>query len=67
MAKKNFMRSKLLLLICLSFVLAMVPVKEPKMTDIFNGKNLKGWIVPESNIWCSAGNGLLSVKSGPDK
>lgn len=71
MAKKNIMRSKLLLLICLSFVLAivlaMVPVKEPNMTSIFNGKNLKGWIVPESNIWWSAGNGLLSVKSGPDK
>jgi hypothetical protein len=61
------MRTKLLVIIALFFTLGMIPVKEPKMKKIFNGKTLKGWVVPENNIWWSAGDGLLSVKSGPDK
>ena len=61
------MRTKLLVIITLFFAVGMVPVKEPKMKKIFNGKNFKGWVVPENNIWWSAGDGVLSVKSGPDK
>ena len=61
------MRIQLLLIISLLFALAMAPVKEPKMKRIFNGQNLEGWVVPENNIWWRAGDGLLSVKSGPDK
>ena len=61
------MRTNLLVIIALFFVVGMVPVKEPKMKKIFNGKNLKGWVVPENNIWWSAGDGVLSVKSGPEK
>jgi hypothetical protein len=67
MIKNSNMIPKLLLVVSLLFTLAMTPVKEPKMKRIFNGKSLKGWVVPENNIWWSAGNGLLSVKSGPDK
>ena len=61
------MATKLLVIIALILTVAMAPVKEPKMKKIFNGKNLKGWVVPENNTWWSAGNGLLSVKSGPEK
>lgn len=61
------MRTKLLAVITLCFTLAMIPAKEPKMKKIFNGKNLKGWVVPENNIWWSANDGLLTAKSGPEK
>lgn len=61
------MTTKLLLIIALFFTLAMVPVKEPKMKKIFNGKSLKGWVAPENNIWWSAEDGVLLVKSGPEK
>ncbi|MEQ9441549.1 MAG: DUF1080 domain-containing protein [Cyclobacteriaceae bacterium] len=39
----------------------------PKMKKIFNGKNLKGWVEPENNIWWSVKDGMLLVKSGPEK
>lgn len=61
------MATKLLVIIAMILTVGMVPVKDPKMKKIFNGKNLKGWVVPENNIWWSAGNGVLSVKSSPDK
>lgn len=61
------MKTKLLAALSLCFILAMVPMKEPKMKKIFNGKNFKGWVIPENNIWWSANDGILSVKSGPDK
>ncbi|MDF9797376.1 hypothetical protein OKW21_002639 [Catalinimonas alkaloidigena] len=61
------MRTKLLGVFVLSMILAMVPAKEPKMKKIFNGKNLKGWVIPENNIWWSAVDGILTAKSGPDK
>ena len=37
------------------------------MKKVFNGKTLNGWVVPENNIWWSAGNGILSVKNGPER
>ncbi|MEX2593341.1 MAG: DUF1080 domain-containing protein [Anditalea sp.] len=44
-----------------------VQAQEAKMKPIFNGKNLKGWVVPENNIWWTASDGILSVVSDPDK
>lgn len=41
--------------------------QEPKFEKIFNGENLDGWIIPESNIWWSAKDGVLFGKSGPEK
>ena len=37
-----------------------------KMKTVFKGKNLKGWIVPNNNIWWTAENGILHCKSGPN-
>ncbi len=39
----------------------------PKLNSIFNGKDLTGWVPPAGNIWWSANEGVLLVKSGPDK
>lgn len=38
----------------------------PTYYSIFNGDDFSGWIVPENNIWWHAGNGILSVTSGPE-
>ena len=53
----------------MSLILAGIFIESPaqKMKKIFNGKTLEGWVVPENNIWWSAGKGVLSVKNGPDR
>ena len=47
---------------------SMSNAQEPKLKKIFNGKNLKGWVVPENNNnnWI-ANDGILNVKSSADK
>ena len=35
--------------------------------SIFNGKDLKGWVVPKDNIWWTVEGGILRCQSGPDK
>lgn len=44
-----------------------VSAQEPKLKKAFNGKNFKGWVVPENNIWWSANKGILKAQSGPNK
>lgn len=44
-----------------------VHAQEAKMKPIFNGKNLKGWTVPDNNIWWTVEGGNLWAKSDPDK
>jgi hypothetical protein len=41
--------------------------QDPALKSAFNGKNLKGWVVPENNIWWTVENGTIRAKSGPDK
>src|SRR5690606_26449906 len=41
--------------------------QDVKTKPIFNGKNLKGWVVPENNLWWTVNDGILSAKSDPDK
>ncbi len=38
-----------------------------KLPSAFNGKDLAGWKVPENNVWWLAENGVLKVRSGPQK
>ena len=33
----------------------------------FNGEDLRGWVVPEGNIWWRAGDGMLRARSGPEQ
>lgn len=44
-----------------------VLAQEPKLKSAFNGKNLKGWTIPENNIWWSVENATLIAKSDPQK
>lgn len=57
----------LFLSLILSAVLTQSIAQEAKMKSIFNGKNLKGWVVPEENIWWSVEEGDLWAKSDPAK
>jgi len=61
------MRTLLLsLLACTIFI--QVQAQQPKkMKSIFNGKNLKGWAIPENNIYWTVEDGNLWAKSDPDK
>ncbi|MEO7768975.1 MAG: DUF1080 domain-containing protein [Ferruginibacter sp.] len=49
------------------FIQLMAQGQEPTLKKIFNGKNLKGWVVPENNTWWTADKGILFVKSSADK
>lgn len=50
-------------------IVTALQAQEPKqkMKHLFNGKNLKGWLVPENNIWWTVEDGALWAKSGPEK
>jgi hypothetical protein len=62
------MQSKFILFITLFFAMAFSsPLQGQKMKKIFNGKNLKGWVVPENNVWWKAEKGVLSVENSPEK
>lgn len=50
-----------------NFITLNMFAQDPVLKSAFNGKNLKGWVVPENNIWWSVENGILQAKSGPDK
>jgi len=41
--------------------------QEVKMKKAFNGKNFKGWVVPQENIWWSVTDGIILAKSGPEQ
>lgn len=59
---------KIISILSLLFALVtLVEAQEPKMKKIFTGKNLKGWKVPDQNIWWSASKGILYVKSSDEK
>ncbi|GGW46556.1 3-keto-disaccharide hydrolase [Arenibacter certesii] len=60
------MKDKFVLALVLIFSLTVFS-QQPKLKDIFNGRNLNGWIVPTNNIWWSAENGMLIGKSDPEK
>lgn len=57
----------LMLLACLLLSGHLVQAQNVKMKKAFNGKNLKGWVEPEGNIWWTVQDGILSAKSGPEK
>ncbi len=58
---------KLLAALLLLMVIVSTQAQDPKLKKIFNGKNLKGWVVPENNVWWTANDGVLFVKSTAEK
>jgi len=66
--KTIFSATELLTLSILT-VATMAPcsLQAGELPSIFNGKDLSGWKVPENNVWWKADQGVLKVKSGPNK
>jgi hypothetical protein len=58
---------KLLAFFLLLMVIVSTQAQDPKLKKIFNGKNLKGWVVPDNNVWWTANDGVLFVKSTAEK
>jgi hypothetical protein len=58
-----------LLLACSAVVMTFSPalIAEEKLSPIFNGKDLAGWKAPANNIWWLVNEGVLQVRSGPEK
>lgn len=57
---------------CLAILLVVgvsqvIQAQQAKLKKAFNGKNLKGWAVPENNIWWSVKDGVLFAKSDSQK
>lgn len=40
---------------------------EPELKPLFDGATFDGWTEPENNIWWKAQDGVLSLRSGPEK
>ncbi|MDF1738120.1 MAG: DUF1080 domain-containing protein [Verrucomicrobiales bacterium] len=40
---------------------------EDALTTVYSTKDLSGWKVPDNNIWWKVEDGILKVRSGPDK
>jgi hypothetical protein len=58
---------KLLAALLLLMVIVSTQAQDPKLKKIFNGKNFKGWVVPDNNVWWTANDGVLFVKSTAEK
>jgi len=58
---------KLLATFLLLMMIVSTQAQDSKLKKIFNGKNLKGWVVPENNVWWTANDGVLFVKSTAEK
>jgi hypothetical protein len=59
-------------MICFFLLLSLgggrLEAQEPKLKKIFNGKNLKGWVLPENpSCWTVLKGGVLLVKNEPSK
>ncbi len=58
-----------LMIVLTGFVttLGWAQADDPKMKEIFNGKNLKGWVTPEIESEWTVQDGILMVKNSPEK
>lgn len=62
------MKAPRLALIAVSAALLLPCVRaEEKLEPLFNGKDLTGWKAPENNIWYLVNDGILQIRSSPDK
>ncbi|SHJ80943.1 protein of unknown function [Pseudozobellia thermophila] len=63
----EMMRKTCFVLLLFLGVSQLAQAQQAKLKKAFNGKNLKGWVVPENNIWWSVKEGVLFAKSDPEK
>ena len=61
------MKISIIFLILITPTLLSAQEADFEMKKIFNGQNLEGWLEPENNIWWTVEDGVLWVKSGPEK
>src|SRR5210317_1682767 len=52
-------------LVAVLFLSSAACAAAEELPVIFNGKDLKGWKVPDDNIWWRVEEGVLQVRSGP--
>lgn len=63
----KFRKSLLVALVALpAFALSSVFAEE-SLTTLYGATDLSGWKVPDGNIWWIAEDGILKVRSGPEK
>ncbi len=55
------------LLAAISLSTSLLSMAEETFEPIFNGKDLSGWKVPADNIWWLVEDGVMQVRSGPEK
>lgn len=56
----------LALAVTTAFSLSKLPAEE-SLTTIYSSTDLSGWKVPDNNIWWIAEDGILKIRSGPEK
>lgn len=56
-----------ILVISLLFICASTNAQKVKLKKVFNEKNLKGWVIPEGNIWWVVDNKVLEATSDANK
>jgi len=62
------MKAKIVItFIVLVFLTLNISAQDPALKRAFNGKNFKGWVVPEDNIWWTVDDGIMRATSGPEK
>ena len=52
------LKISLIMLFCVVLTLS-AQNDEPELNELFNGKDLSGWEVPENNLWWTVSNGVL--------
>ena len=61
--------SSLVFALLIGFAMTLCPtdIQASDLPKAFNGQDLTGWKVPENNFWWKAEEGILKVRSGPNK
>jgi Domain of Unknown Function (DUF1080) len=63
----NLQKNIITLFVLLALGSNIVNAQEPKLKKIFNGKNLKGWVLPDDKNCYTVSKKILTVKNEPTK
>jgi len=67
MNRERYATCLLILIMILSSVFQIQALRAEGLPSAFNGKDLTGWDVPSHNLWWKADDGILEVKSDPER